>query len=146
MHNIQMALFSLCSFSMWIFKLISFLKVNWHSQHSNDFLRFVLFYNVYLQNFSFLKVKDQDQNNVLLEWYMPNHLRGTRSGPVRLPLPTPPSRSSAWFAWTCGLWANQWQCSSEEIFAQPLETTIVNKYTTLHKSFGLFDIVCCDLY
>ena len=57
-----------------------------------------------------------------------------------------PSRSSAWSAWTCGLWANQWQCSSEEIFAQPLETTIVNKYTTLHKSFGLSDIVCCDLW
>ena len=44
------------------------------------------------KHISFLKVKDQDQdqNNVFLERYMPNHLRGTRAGPVRLPLPTPP--------------------------------------------------------
>ena len=95
------------------------------------------------KHISVLKVKDQDQNNVLLERYMPNHLRGTRSGPVRLPLPTPPQDQVPGPPGHVD--CEQWQCSSEKIFAQPLETTIVNKYTTMHKSFGLSDIVCCDL-
>ena len=46
-----MAIQGSCSFTMCIFKYISFLKVNQHSQHSNGSLRFVLFFNVYLQTY-----------------------------------------------------------------------------------------------
>ena len=34
-----------------------------------------------------LPPSSEDQNNVLLERFLPNHMRGTRSGPVRLPTP-----------------------------------------------------------
>ena len=42
---------------MWIFKHISFLKVNQHAQHSNGSLKFVLFYNMYLQIHSVFESK-----------------------------------------------------------------------------------------
>ena len=105
-------------------------------------------YNVYLQTFFLFESQrsrsrsKQCPSGVIYAQSLERHLVRTSSPSSS----NPPSRSSAWSAWTCGLWANQWQCSSEEIFAQPLETTIVNKYTTLHKSFGLSDIVCCDLW
>ena len=41
----------MCSFTMCIFKLISFLKVNQHAQHSNGSFWFVLFFNVNLQTY-----------------------------------------------------------------------------------------------
>ena len=162
---------------MCIFKLISFLKVNQHAQHSNGSFWFVLLFNVNLQTYFVFESKltfttfkwlfkvcallQCVSSNIFPFWKSKIRSRSKQcpSGviyaqslerhQVRTSSPSssnPPSRSSAWSAWTCGLWANQWQCSSEEIFAQPLETTIVNKYTTLHKSFGLSDIVCCDLW
>ena len=42
---------------MYIFKLISFLKVNQHAQHSNGSSRFLLIYNVYLQIHSVFESK-----------------------------------------------------------------------------------------
>ena len=158
---------------MCIFKLISFLKVNQHAQHSNGSFWFVLLFNVNLQTYfvfesklTFTTFKWLFKVCALLQCVSSNIFPFWKSEiktmsfwsdicPITWEAPgqdqfaflfQPPSRSSAWSAWTCGLWANQWQCSSEEIFAQPLETTIVNKYTTLHKSFGLSDIVCCDLW
>ena len=162
---------------MCIFKLISFLKVNQHAQHSNGSFWFVLLFNVNLQTyfvfeskltfttfkwlfkvcallqcvssniFPFWKSKIKIKIKTMSFWSDICPITWEAPGQDQLPSSSnPPSRSSAWSAWTCGLWANQWQCSSEEIFAQPLETTIVNKYTTLHKSFGLSDIVCCDLW
>ena len=80
----------------------------------------------------------QNQNNILLDICMSNHLRSTRSHSK------PPSRSSDWSAWSNRLWAKQCQCSSQEIFPEPLETKLKKKYTTVHKCFGFSDIVCCD--
>ena len=162
---------------MCIFKLISFLKVNQHAQHSNGSFWFVLLFNVNLQTYFVFESKltfttfkwlfkvcallqcvsskfflFESQRSRSRSKQCPSgaiYAQSLERHPVRTSSPSssnPPSRSSAWSAWTCGLWANQWQCSSEEIFAQPLETTIVNKYTTVHKSFGLSDIVCCDLW
>ena len=47
----------MCYFILCIFKLISFLKVNQHAQHSNGSSRFLLIYNVYLQIHSVFESK-----------------------------------------------------------------------------------------
>ena len=47
----SMAIQGSCSLTMYIFKPITFLKVNQHAQHSNDSPRFLLIHHVNLQTY-----------------------------------------------------------------------------------------------
>ena len=92
---------STCTTFKWLFKVhallqcvssntLLFLKVNQHVQQSNGYSRFMLFYCVYLQTYFLFESQRSRSKQCPSGAIYAQSLRGTRSGPVRLTLPTPP--------------------------------------------------------